>query len=208
MIEVLHEHGLGKSYHLARVHAAHSPDSCGTAGKSVDTMPVQPSRRVSLPLLNQGNKLLSRPDFAKTELELLQGEPERIQSMLRKLKPRSGHYCGATSGALHLIDPKGDISRCWMSAGVPSQSIGNVLIDSPEPEVRFLQAQVDARWSNYSPFAFAACPTCKVLPLCAGGCSHPRLFAGDLTPPCEAIKHQIQQCVHEVGSRLRVPGRP
>lgn len=118
---------------------------------------------------------------------------------MNKLQPKA-HPCSATSGQMFVIDPKGYISRCWHSAGSPSEAMGNVHEVSSSIET----SDVAKRWKIFLPFTYNACKTCKVLPLCMGGCSHPRVFMEATKPPCESIKKQIQFCVDAVGKMLEV----
>jgi uncharacterized protein len=127
-----------------------------------------------------------------------EARPGFLDVVQQRLTPTRGGFCGATNGTMLVIDPDGDISRCWNSAGVKTESIGNV------NAAGFSQEQVDAekQWTGYSPFLYASCESCRVLPLCRGGCSHPRLFAGAKASPCESIKFVIGHYVEFVGSRI------
>lgn len=195
--DVLNANGINETYYLSRVEDADSESGSVTLA---DGRRMKVDGRLSLPLVKSNSMPLSRSEYAKSELEHYRGRPEGIQEMVEKLTPRQGHFCGATNGSLYLIDPTGNISKCWVSAGVPSEAIGNVGDFSDESESH----PVTQRWNEYSPFAFPTCESCKVLPLCVGGCSHPRLFRGADHPPCESIKYQIQYCVETIGGGLRV----
>ncbi len=142
---------------------------------------------------------LSRAAYAKVEQDKFLARPDSLQFVISKLEPKV-HPCSATSGYLFVVDPAGYISRCWHSAGVPSESMGNVLdlMNSVE------ESDVAKQWRSFSPFAYPACRNCSVLPLCMGGCSHPRVFMEANKPPCEAIKQQVQFCVDTVGTTLEI----
>jgi uncharacterized protein len=139
---------------------------------------------------------VSRKQFATLKLGV---EEKKSDSFLRfienELTPTVGSYCGATEGRMLVIDPKGNVSRCWNSAGVDSEAIGNVL----ESDESFAAEKM---WSSYGPGSYESCATCKVLPLCKGGCSHPRLFAASKYPPCTDIKYNVDSYVEFIGSRL------
>ncbi|MEA5392101.1 SPASM domain-containing protein [Cyanobium gracile UHCC 0139] len=144
---------------------------------------------------------LSRADYASFEkehfLENISDNPVKFKDLVKKLVPKK-HFCGATLGNMHVIDPAGFISRCWHSAGSPAEAMANVhklhLSDNASDIAR--------RWREFTPFAYPACHDCKVLPLCMGGCSHPRVFMNAAEPPCDSIKHHIQFCVDQVGSAI------
>lgn len=142
---------------------------------------------------------LTRPVYARLEREVFLTRPEGLQAMMRKLKPKS-HFCSATAGHMFVIDPAGYVSRCWHSAGSPSEAMGKV----HDTEGALEETPVAERWRNYAPFLYPTCSGCKVLPLCMGGCSHARLFMDASNPPCESIKQQIQFCVEQVGTRIDI----
>lgn len=171
IIKVLEAHGLEDTFILARVH-----DYACSHGRSMTCL-----------------------DYASLEREMLLTCQEGILSMTRKLKPK-GHFCSATAGHMFVIDPDGYISRCWHSAGSPSEAMGSVY-NVKEP---LCKTPIAKRWQNYTPFDHHKCSMCKVLPLCMGGCSHPRLFMNTFNTSCESIKHQIQFCVEQVAARIEI----
>jgi uncharacterized protein len=196
ILEVLREHKLEDRLSLARAE-----DFDGEAGAL--TAPsgtrYKPDRKI-IPLIQRDADILSRVEFARHELAVDQTKPGFLDEVQQRLTPPSGGFCGATNGTMLVIDPDGDISRCWNSAGVKSESIGNVNAIAPTPE----QLEAEHQWSGYTPFRYASCESCRVLPLCRGGCSHPRLFAGAQSSPCESIKFVIGQYVEFVGSRIEL----
>lgn len=124
------------------------------------------------------------------------------------LRPKK-HFCGATDGSLFVVDHRGDVSRCFFSAGVAEERIGNVAEDwrftQPESSNFFSDKEGEKPWEKYSPGNYSSCTSCKVLPLCMGGCSHARVLKGAELPPCEAIKYNINLYVDDIGSRLKIP---
>jgi uncharacterized protein len=157
--------------------------------------------------LKRSNSLsLSRSEYASFErnyfFDHIQDSPETFKDLVKKLVPKK-HFCGATLGNMHVVDSAGYISRCWHSAGSPTEAIANVNSLHYSDDV----SDVSRRWNEFSPFAYPACLDCNVLPLCMGGCSHPRIFMNATEPPCESIKHHIQFCVEQVGSVIKTPSQ-
>jgi uncharacterized protein len=208
IIEILDNHGFSGSYELAHVHdhekehefitssdgkrtpacESQACGSCGSGGSLGNT-------NTSV----QKFSALSRPAYARLEQEKFLDRPKAYLNLINKLKPKA-NPCSATSGQMFVIDPAGYISRCWMSAGSPSEAMENV-----HNTTDFLEeSKVAKQWREFSPLAYPACKTCKVLPLCMGGCSHPRIFMEATKPPCTSIKQQIQFCVDTVGQMLEV----
>jgi uncharacterized protein len=210
IIEILDNHGFSGFYELAHIHdnekehgfitnsdgkrtPACKSQACGSCGSSGSLGNTNTLIQI------QNFSALSRPAYARLEREKFLNHPKAYPSLIYNLKPKA-HACSATSGQMFVIDPAGYISRCWMSAGSPSEAMENVhnATDSLE------ESKVAKKWREFSPFAYPACKTCKVLPLCMGGCSHPRMFMEATTPPCESIKQNIQFCVDTVGRMLEV----
>jgi uncharacterized protein len=195
MLEVLREHGLGESVHLARAE-----DLDGEAGAITEPtgFRYRPDRKIIPLRVVRDADALSRPEFARADVQISRESPEFIDVVQRELTPVSGAFCGATNGTLIVIDPDGDISRCWNSAGVKSEAIGNV----NDLTATDAQAATETKWKGYVPFTYDSCETCRVLPLCKGGCSHPRVIMDSPTPPCESIKFTIDEYVSFIGRHL------
>lgn len=191
IMDVLDENGLSGCYGVARVHnheeeTGNERDlvSGAKTGLPKITRPAEPTT-------------VSRKDYSDFELDHFMPRLSGAAKLLPKLTPK-GHFCAATQGHMFVIDPAGFVSRCWHSAGVPSEAFTNVHdVVEPPPD-----AENTSAWLGYSPFRYRACTDCKVLPLCMGGCAHPRVFMDAKKPPCEAIKFQIQDCVEAVAKAL------
>lgn len=149
-----------------------------------------------IPVQTEGYPTISRKQFAMLDLEKNEVNPRSLNLMMHDLTPKA-KFCGATRGSLFVIDPDGYISRCWHSAGSKSESIGHVKYEKLE-----YQSINNGKWENISPFLYSSCSTCKVLPLCFGGCSHPRVTMDAIFSPCESIKYKIQELVNTIGKRL------
>ncbi|MEW4566105.1 radical SAM protein [Bremerella sp. JC770] len=194
ILETLDFYNLKSFAYLARVS-----DEDGESNYKTSPQGERQAYSGSLPIIQQGAQPLTRFRFAGIEDSKWSSMDDTVamETMLGRLTPRR-HFCSATSGKLFVFDPDGNISRCWHSAGVPSEAMGNVNDGTPDAE----SSDVAKVWRNYSPFFYPACANCKVLPLCMGGCSHARVFMNARKPPCETIKFQIQNTVERVGRAL------
>lgn len=191
IMDVLDENGLRDCYGVARVHN-HEEETGNERLVGADTPAATPVKfkRPEKPTT------VGRKDYADFELDDFMPRLSTAAKLLPKLTPK-GHFCAATQGHMFVIDPGGYVSRCWHSAGVPGEAFTNVN-ERPDAE----RPQNTSAWLDYAPFRYKACSECKVLPLCMGGCAHPRVFMDAKKPPCEAIKFQIQECVEAVGKSL------
>jgi uncharacterized protein len=152
--------------------------------------------------------LMSRKEYARAKTKFGRGTQTHLDIMQEELTPRRS-YCGATNGGLYVIDHKGDVSRCYISAGVAQEKIGNVH-DLARIATQAIPTgtAADQAWREYTPFNYESCRECRVLPLCMGGCSHARVLHDAIHPPCESIKHNITAYVQEISRRLPASPTP
>ena len=73
-------------------------------------------------------------------------------------------FCFAQLSNSFLIDPDGELYRCFNYAGDKSHSIGNLAdpLNLLHPEFNHL--------FNFDPFENKACRSCNILPICMGSC--------------------------------------
>lgn len=81
--------------------------------------------------------------------------------------PKS-NYCGAEQINSFIIQPNGNIYKCWDS--LSQREIGNVKSSEKNVEHNFNEAE----WMLNDPFSDKECSLCKMLPVCMGGCPHLR----------------------------------
>ena len=101
--------------------------------------------------------------FSETELEyyrllLKRGFP------IQKLPHPVATFCFSQLSNSFLIDPDGDMYRCFNYAGDKSRSMGNIqqTVSYQHPEFNHLFA--------FDPFENDRCRSCNILPMCMGGC--------------------------------------
>jgi uncharacterized protein len=85
-----------------------------------------------------------------------------------------------------LIDPEGDIYKCYNFVGDKTMAMGNI-----KKDIDFNHPNFTAMF-NFSPFQDKTCTECSVLPICMGGCPDRRrkgeLVSGEA---CETWKHNL-----------------
>gem|GEM_PF-3514775 len=81
-----------------------------------------------------------------------------------------GSGCAATSSTAVTIDPEGLIYKCPDDAGRPDRAFSSVFTEG------VLKPENLLRWLTYDWFQHDACQQCTMMPQCAGGCPHQRLF--------------------------------
>ncbi len=90
--------------------------------------------------------------------------------MSRSLASSCGSGCAATSSSAVTIDPEGLLYKCPDDAGRPERAYSSVFAEDAVNPGNLL------RWLSYDWFKYEACQQCAMLPQCAGGCAHKRLF--------------------------------
>jgi uncharacterized protein len=206
ILEVLREHKLDHRANLARTDDLDGEAGCVTAADGhrfrpgVKTLPLYVVNKEPRTPVKSSPEVMTRPEYARFEHSMFPMLPESPALLVSRLTPKK-HFCSATSGTMFAIDPVGDISRCWDSVGVASEAMGNVhQVDSDMTDTPIAE-----RWRTMSPFTYPSCTSCPVLPLCMGGCSHPRVFMDAKKSPCESIKFQIRTAVESIGQIVQLP---
>ncbi|MCK4259828.1 MAG: SPASM domain-containing protein [Halanaerobiales bacterium] len=69
-----------------------------------------------------------------------------------------------------VVDPEGNLLKCWDSLGDSTGIVGH--ISEPPKEEPMFQNHNLFQWISYSPLNNIDCKQCKFLPLCMGGCPH------------------------------------
>lgn len=80
------------------------------------------------------------------------------------------YSCGGISTKSLVIEPNGNIQKCYEFAGDNTKCIGNILDQSSERYKNSTLKNI-TDWYSWSPFDKKECVNCKVLPLCLSACS-------------------------------------
>lgn len=101
------------------------------------------------------------------------------------------NFCGADSKASFVIDPEGNLYKCWTEIGNIDKSVGNIL-DSENATIKQQNRAID--YMLWSPFTVERCIQCEVLPICMGGCPYCGV-EDELKPSCEIWKYSLEHAV-------------
>lgn len=113
---------------------------------------------------------LSMAEFSRESLALYERAMQRGFSTVL-VPPANLGVCGAVSLGSYVIDPRGDLYKCWDQVGRKSECVGNVFT-GPEYGPNLVQ------WLLYDPLADGSCADCPVLPACFGGCPYQKIKGG------------------------------
>lgn len=93
--------------------------------------------------------------------------------------------CGAVSLNSYVIDPLGDLYKCWNTIGYKEESLGNIWDGIKNKEVF-------TKWMAYEQIE-DECETCSVSPLCSGGCPYYFVVSG---------KHKCRSCKNNLNDMI------
>lgn len=110
---------------------------------------------------------LTNKEFSDVEIDFNQGLLEEGYNV-NLVPPLGLSLCGAMTNLCYVIDPFGDIHKCWNTVGVREDRVGNII---ETEEKNFKEIINDILWSSADQLD-EECKNCKVLPLCYGGCSY------------------------------------
>ena len=88
---------------------------------------------------------------------------------IEKLPSPSPAACMAQLINAFVVDPDGDLYRCWNYVGNKTRVCGNIARDVDYKNAEYL------RLFTFDPYANVKCRDCNILPLCQGGCPSRRV---------------------------------
>lgn len=118
------------------------------------------------------NQCYSSKEFGKLDTEILKvlyskGNMSVISALYPKMKTIS---CGAVTTSAYVVDPEGELYKCWDLVGMKKHSVGNIKngIKLNEEYLNWLNLDLPQE-----------CKDCVMVPMCQGGCPHVRLRNGN-----------------------------
>jgi uncharacterized protein len=142
----------------------------GLHGRCVmDLVPVLPTPRFGA---SSCYSVVSDPELQRV-LDALREEAVEEGFALRPPPLLRVRHCGFDDASSFLVDVDGTVHKCVAS---PETRVG--FLDEHDPRGMRLDGTAWARWVSSDPFSDPRCRGCRVLPLCAGGCTYRRLVHG------------------------------
>ncbi len=126
---------------------------------------------------------------------------------IEKLPAPMAVFCMAQQINGYVVDPKGNLTRCWNHVGDDKRTIGNIA-DPIDYEHRNFTHLFDV-----DPYEINECRECSVLPICMGGCPDRRIVQGvkkdelcqswkfNLEPMLETIATSCMQARQQAATR-------
>ena len=126
--------------------------------------------------------MFSSKEFSLIENELKDYALEKDFRVAIIPSPRSCP-CSATRAHSFVIEPNGNIQKCWAFVGCEKEKIGSVF-----DGIEFTDNAL--KWLTCDPFKNEDCRICKILPICMGWCPHD-LFYKKVPEVCSTLKFNI-----------------
>ncbi len=117
-------------------------------------------------------------DFSSEEIKFMNKMLERGFGKVMVPYPTPSN-CAAVSVNSYVVDPKGDLYKCWNHIGHEEDKVGSVQ-KGPQFDTNL------TKWLLFDPFNDKECKNCKMLSICMGGCPFTKVVYG--RHKCRSIK--------------------
>ncbi|ACB86003.1 radical SAM/SPASM domain-containing protein [Natranaerobius thermophilus] len=138
------------------------------------------------------DNILDSRYFAKIEYEFYKKLVEFgfAPNIRHRYPRRRSNVCCADNDSAIVVDPEGDVYKCWNDVGRKEYKIAHVTEEDPAT------VQTLFRYMMYDPTEDTECVECKFLPLCMGGC--PRRRIDGITDRCISYKYELSNYIKEI----------
>jgi len=121
-------------------------------------------------------------EFSEEEIKFYKNALKKGHNLINVPSSMFG-ICGAVSVGSYVVDPLGDLYKCWDEVGRKDFSVGNIW---KGPVLN----NVMASYMNFEAASDEKCSSCPVLPACLGGCPNQKIRAG--VSRCSSIERNSQ----------------
>jgi uncharacterized protein len=101
-------------------------------------------------------------------------------------------FCGADSVNNYVVDPDGNMYKCWEDIGKQDKILFNFLDTSEMSDIKGICKSFE--YVMYDPTSDLECSTCKCLPICMGGCPNKRMLNKS---SCTEKKYSLERYLQE-----------
>lgn len=132
------------------------------------------------------NYCFSMEEYYNFELEDINAG--NIDLIMKSVPSIRGNHCTANAKDSLVISPNGNLCKCWCDIGIDEKKVGNIM------SIELLTK--DDLSTFFDPFSDEKCSTCKLLPVCLGGCFHDRKYGTFGT--CISIKSNEEKYIRAI----------
>jgi uncharacterized protein len=123
-------------------------------------------------------------EFAREQIELIRTLAKH--GFEWRWKPEQKMvFCSAASDNNYVVDANGDTYHCWNDLGTPKLAEGRLGESA-------LEEMSESKYQKFTPFDDPECRSCPFLPVCMGGCIHPRIKDKPVKQ-CPELKYNIRE---------------
>ena len=126
---------------------------------------------------------LTKKQFSEYSFRFIQDIGRSIEKNFPEPK---GNCCFADSSNAWVIDPFGDMYKCYLDIGDKTKKIYSLIEENDKP------TKLLNDYMLFDPTTHPRCGTCKLLPLCMGGCPAMLLSEKD---SCAKFKHTLNEYI-------------
>ena len=146
------------------------------------------------------DKSLTKAEYAEIEAKLLY-YASRVGLAQFSFPGRFKGSCAATRLKGLVINPDGDVHKCWDTVMHPERRIGTVY----EPE-KIFRDKTYCSWLDWNPFQNEICRNCKIIANCAGACAYKFLYSDDTKGeagvlPCTSLRYNLNERLVQLALR-------
>lgn len=105
------------------------------------------------------------------------------------------NFCGADQANSFIISPEGYVYKCWSEINGKSDMVFDILKRDQNTEDIKRMRMKNISWKCWNPFEFEKCVSCKLLPICMGGCPHSYKIKNTGEPVCMTLKENLEQII-------------
>ena len=135
---------------------------------------------------------MQKSEYAKVEYLLYRYAYKKGLTNL-PYPPRFKGACAATKVKGFVINPNGDIHKCWDTVTVQDRKVGDIF----HPDA-ILNNEIYDQWLAWNPFDNDICRRCKLVANCAGACAYKFIYSDDTKGeaavlPCLSWRYNLNE---------------
>lgn len=131
--------------------------------------------------VTDGKRFATSREFAVMETELLEQARERGFALKDFLDVSYG-ICTAVRADTLVVDPSGNLLKCYKDVGVDDEALNRLAADQPRPENL-------EKWMDIDIPRDEECAECTFLPVCLGGCTKQWHEKADKSVICTSLRY-------------------
>lgn len=144
------------------------------------------------------NSCLSKKSFSQIHYNFIKKLEQKgfIKNLTVKYPLLVGNFCGADYVGSLVIDPNGNMYKCWSDIGMDKHCVGNLI--NKDTDTYSLETYIN--YMIYDPTNDNKCKQCIYLPICMGGC--PRARKDIEEERCTEYKYALDMYIKEISATL------